>query len=235
MSTPRTDGERSHDSDDYGLSPSGKVSTGRNPPANGAMKGVANGRGQNGMHGGARPKTRGKPVPPYNVNNTSANKTGINGSGNRRTESMRGGEEMSYAKAASNTRWKTKQSKKRKFEKVSPRLSFPLKGKPATSNRDVYLQGLDVGDGNGEDDMLDSVKAYCIRNGITPLFVRIIPVKYDCTRVGCRLTVSEEDFERVIDDEFWPDNVSVREWTYRPRDNRGNGGAGARNPSDNED
>ena len=58
-----------------------------------------------------------------------------------------------------------------------------------------------------------------MENGVTPIFIRIIPVKYDCTRTGCRVTVVEEDFERVLMNDFWPENIRVREWTQRPRDN----------------
>ena len=63
-------------------------------------------------------------------------------------------------------------------------------------------------------------------------FIRIIPVRYDSNRAGCKLTVVEEDFERVLDDEFWPDNITVREWTYRPPDNRDNDDGGATDSSD---
>ena len=97
------------------------------------------------------------------------------------------------------------------------------------------MQGLEVGEGDGDEDMLDSVRAYCTERGITPIYLTIIPVKLDDTRVGCRLTVKEEDYNRVMSEEFWPEDVSVREWTQRPKDNRGNDGAGARPPSDYED
>ena len=226
-----SDGRSSRSSDDDEIPPSGKVTQRGGRRAYGA----ANGGGQNGAQGGAKPKTRGKKPEVVNANNYANAKGNGKSNASRKPTTKKGTGDTSYANVAANTKWKTVQSKKRKFEKVSPKLTFPLKGKPATSNRDVYLQGLDVGNGNGEDDMLDSVKAFCISRGVTPLFVRIIPVKYDCTRVGCRLTVSEEDFERVIDEEFWPEDVSVREWTQRPRDNRGNDAPGPRPPSDNED
>ena len=191
----------------------------------------------NGAYGGARPKTRrGKMSDQGNkTNTTGSNKGNVKSNDNRKQPNKAGTTKSSYASAVATTKWKTMQSKKRKFEKVSPKLTFPLKGKPSTCNRDVYLQGLDVGDGNGSEDMMESVRSYCVDKGVTPLYIRIIPVRYDCTRVGCRLTISEEDFERVMDELFWPDDVSVREWTPKPRDNRGNGEAGARPPSDNDD
>ena len=127
----------------------------------------------------------------------------------------------SYAKVVSENPWTTVQSnsgKKRKFEKVSPKLMFPLKGTASTNVKDVYLQGLDVEDGQTHDDVIDSVRAYCNGNGVKPVFIRIIPVKFDCTRTGCRLTIKIEDFERVMMESFWPELISVREWTPRNRD-----------------
>ena len=141
---------------------------------------------------------------------------------------------MSYAKAVTDNDWKVKQSKKRKFEKVSPRLSFPLKGSVSNTVRDVYLQGLDIEDGQNDDDVADSVREYCNKHGITPVYIRIIPVKYDCTRTGVRLTVKSEDFERVIDESFWPDLITVREWTQRNRDNRQNDNGNGRDVSDDD-
>ena len=193
----------------------------------------ANGGEKSSAHGGARPKTRGKEnVPSGNMNMNASNVKGNSKGGSARGAGKSNG---SYASVAAKQRWETVQNKKRKFEKVSPKRAFPLKGIAATCNRDVYLQGLEVGEGDGEEDMIESVRSYCLERGITPVFIRIIPVKYDCTRVGCRLTVTEEDFERVIDEGLWPDYISVREWTQRPRDNRGNDRGGARPPSDNED
>ena len=220
-----------YDDGEY-IPPSGQVTTQRNRRTEAPTHGDV----QGGAHGGARPKTRGKANAMGNkVNNVVNAKGKARNSDNRKQSAKSGNEKGSYASAVATTQWKTMQSKKRKFEKVSPKLTFPLKGRPTTCNRDVYLQGLDVGDGDGSDDMMESVRSFCVDNGITPVYIRIIPVRYDSTRVGCRLTVREEDFECVMDEFFWPEDVSVREWTPRPRDNRGNGDAGARPPSDNED
>ena len=96
----------------------------------------------------------------------------------------------------------------------------------------MYLQGLDLEGCSDDEEIIDSVREYCRDHGIKPVFIRIIPVRYDSNRAGCKLTVVEEDFERVLDDEFWPDNITVREWTYRPPDNRDNDDGGATDSSD---
>ena len=64
---------------------------------------------------------------------------------------------------------------------------------------------------------------------VIPIYIRLIPVKFDCTRTGCRLTVKEGDYEDVLDDDFWPEDVYAREWR-RNRDNDD----GDRHPSGDE-
>ena len=153
----------------------------------------------------------------YNIGKNVTSKNGAKPKG--KNSSAKNGK--SYAMVVSENPWTTVQSnsgKKRKFEKVSPKLMFPLKGTASTNVKDVYLQGLDVEDGQTHDDVIDSVRAYCNGNGVKPVFIRIIPVKYDCTRTGCRLTIKIEDFERVMMESFWPELISVREWTPRNRD-----------------
>ena len=172
----------------------------------------------------AKQSTRGK-IPNESVKNgnnkPNDKKDGKNGPGNRNRK-QNGKGEMSYANAAKKGEWKTQQSKKRKFEKVSPKASFPLKGIPTTVNRDIYLQGLDVRDRNDEE-LIESVRSYCLNNNVEPTFIRLIPVRYDFTRTGCRLTVRERDFSKVVRNTFWPDNIKAREWTAKPRDNQNNG------------
>ena len=155
----------------------------------------------------------------------------------QKTKANPGKKGKSYAKVAGEGDWLKVQSnsgKKRKFEKVSPKVSFPLKGSASTIVRDVYLQGLKVEDGQTPEDVIDSVRSYCVKNGIKPVFISIIPVKYDCTRTGCRLTIIEEDFERVLMETFWPDLITVREWTARPRDGRQNNGNEGRGQFDDD-
>ena len=57
--------------------------------------------------------------------------------------------------------WPTVQTKKKKYEKVSPKAAFPLKGIPATVNRDIYLQGLHIRSGESVDPVCVSIQASC--------------------------------------------------------------------------
>ena len=184
-----------------------------------------------------RTKSKGNNVHENQGNNAQGTKPRNVSSKNTTTQKAKpdtGKKGMSYAKAVTENDWKVKQSKKRKFEKVSPRLSFPLKGSVSNTVRDVYLQGLDIEDGQNDDDVVDSVREYCNKHGITPVYIRIIPVKFDCTRTGVRLTVKSDDFERVINESFWPDLITVREWTQRNRDNRQNDNGNGRDASDDD-
>ena len=211
-SRPTTRGYGSPDSDDvYALPPSGQAIEARK---------LRNGGGRNNPSnnfGGARPKMRGKgPGGNNNESNVSMYKpaqkpkTGPKDDGKSET--------VSYARVLTGNGWKTVPSKKRKFDKVSPK-SRPLKGIAASNNRDIYLQGLVVGVYESEDDVIESVRVYCIDRGITPVFIRNIPVKFDCTRTGCRLTVRDEDYDDVIMNSFWPEHISARDWTPRVRGN----------------
>ena len=140
-------------------------------------------------------------------------KKGANGNGGKNGASVK--------KVVTRNGWTTVQSKKRKYEKVSLKAAFPLTGIPSTVNRDVCLQGFRIRNGESEEEVMESVRAYCLDRGITPVFIRSIPVKFDCTRTGCRLTIVEEDYERVILNSFWPQNIRTRDWTPRPREDKG--------------
>ena len=221
--SPSSPDNSDHDSqvqDVYQLPPSGQVTE---------QRGRRNGNpraGASGGYGGARPKTRGKPNAAHEGNFHNAK-------GSKKSNMKEN--KASYSKVVTNSGWKTVQSKKRKYDNSSPRNANPLRGIAMTRNRDVYLQGLlldDCGTGSGED-VIDSVKAYCRDRGIKAVYIKLIPVKFDDTRTGCRLTVKEDDFKRVVREEFWPDHIKAREWTQRPRDGYGNDG-GEENTSSDE-
>ena len=123
------------------------------------------------------------------------------------------GESSSYAEMANKNKWNT-QGRKRK--NVDTR-HMSLKGKKTISHREVYVQGLDFQGLSDYADMEALVQKYCKKEGIAVVFIKIIPVKYDKSQVGCKLSVVEEDFERVVDDDFWPEFVNVRPWVYKPK------------------
>ena len=256
--TPEHHANESNDEIDdvYLLPPSGQVSSARAarcdadadamyalPPPNGAAA-SGSGRNQNQRRGNdnskqkdKRPKTKGNTVPDSrNVNGQSKSDNPVPSKNvpKPKVKPNTGKKGMSYAKAVADSDWKIMQNKKRKFEKVSPRNKFPLKGSVSNTVRDVYLQGLAIEDGQNNEDVIESVREYCNKHGITPVFIRIIPVKYDCTRTGVRLTIKSEDFERVMRDTFWPEHITVRQWTPRNRDRRQNDNGDGHEVSDDD-
>ena len=218
--------------DIYKLPPSGQVTERRN-----RQRENNNGTtGAEATRAGAVSKQRGKTqgVVDKTLNNVLNDKKGSKGSNTNRVRNQKGKDDKTYSKVVTNNGWKTVPAKKRKFDNVSPKPTMPLKGIATTVNRDVYLQGLDVGECSDEE-LIESVRSYCIERGITPTYIRIIPVRYDYTRAGCRLTVRESDFNMVIRNNFWPDEIRAREWKPKPRENNENEGRGPRAPSDEED
>ena len=121
--------------------------------------------------------------------------------------------------------WSIADGKGRK-RKVDERR-HSLKGIKTISQRDVYVQGIDYRGLANYTEVENEVKGYCKDNGISLLFIKVIPVKLDNTQVGCKISVKEEDFDRIMSEEFWPEFVTVRPWVFRPKDGRGNGGANA--------
>ena len=126
----------------------------------------------------------------------------------------------SYAGAAKKAPWNTvNYGKKRKATDTKGKR--PLKGTRSVVQRDIYIQGLDFEYMNDYVEMEDTIQEYCRDNGVSVLYMRIIPTKFDRTRLGCKISVKETDFERVMEDDFWPDDVTVREWVRKPRNEDG--------------
>ena len=204
--------------DIYEIPPSGQATGG-----NGVGVSTSNNRG----HGGARPKSLGKNAGNNDKSYKEGNESGkTNAAKGNQKPGNNGGK--TYAKVVTKNGWRP--AKKRRVEKVSPKSAPKLKGKPATRNKDVYVQGLAVDDCEDEDDMIDMVRSYCKAANVVPIYIRLIPVKFDCTRTGCRLTVKECDYDDVLNDDFWPDDVYAREW----RRNKDNDEEGDRHPSGDE-
>ena len=70
------------------------------------------------------------------------------------------------------------------------------------------------------DDMEEAMKIHCRDRGINANFCRVMTNNYGSSTVGCRVNVREEDFNMLLDPEFWPADVEVREWLPRGRDRR---------------
>ena len=163
-------------------------------------------------------KTRGES---YDVNNDTYERS----NGKDQTDSA-----DTYAGAASKPAkydWSIADGQGKKRKADERRHSFTLKGIRTISQRDIYVQGIDYRGLANHTAVENEVKGYCKENGVKLLFIKVIPVKLDNTQVGVKLSVKEEEFDRVLSEEFWPEFVTVRPWVFRPREGRGQGGGNA--------
>ena len=154
--------------DVYALPPSGQVSVNEH-----STRPAEPNKGNSSAFGGARPKTTGKSGGNNTGNNAPKPKPAVpsgSNDGKKQKGKQDSGKPMSYAKAAAtNNDWKTPRTKKRKYERLSPKNSRPLKGIAATVNREVYLQGLSLDGCTDEEEIVVSVRNYCIDRGIKPV------------------------------------------------------------------
>ena len=152
------------------------------PPSGRDSREIDRRQGRNGTNGGAvntrrvaNSKSNGKNTKWSGQSNGKTGKSGTTESNGGKKERGSGN---TYAKIVTKNGWTTV-PKKRKYDSVSPKAAFPLLGIPSTVNRNVYLQGLRMSNGVSEEDVVDSIRMYCIERNITPVFIRIIPVKFD--------------------------------------------------------
>ena len=150
-------------------------------------------------------------------------KNGVNGSDD--TSENSSNEHDSFADVVSRYgRAKIDWNKKRREAVATKKRS--LKGIKSILQREVYIQGLDFNGFASYGEMEELVHDFCMKGGVPVLYMKIIPAKYDRAQVGCKLAVREMDFEKVMDEEFWPEDVSVREWRKKPRNGGGYEGFG---------
>ena len=126
----------------------------------------------------------------------------------------------SYARVVTRNGWKPPQQNKRKRVKSGLRTLPTLRGVQQKKTRDVYVRGLATEDFSTPDDMEEAVKIYCSERGVGANFTLVVTNTYGSSSVGCRVNVNEEDFETIIDPEFWFLDVEVREWFPRGRERK---------------
>ena len=170
----------------------------------GKKDGAAVNKGKSGGNG--QPKKTG--AQKGELPNSSSNDTGGEQSGESDSD------RSTYAQMAGEEPWlpavRNKKNTNAKFRS--------LKGVKATVHREVYVQGLDLQGASDFTEIEGLLNNYCKKSGVKVVFMKIIPVKYDKSQVGCKLSVLSEDFERVLDPNFWPEFVTVRAWRYKNRD-----------------
>ena len=135
---------------------------------------------------------------PMNSNQTNVNAT-ANESGRLHTD-----------RVVTRNGWFT-DNKKRKRTKSSP-LTYPaISGGHTKPYRDVFVRNLKTENYNDPEEMADALQDYCEEREIDVYFVRILNSQFE-GYANVRMTVATSDYETVIGDDFWPENISAREW-----------------------
>ena len=139
-----------------------------------------------------------------------------------RQEGNGGNNQSSYADMANKSKWLVQDSKKPKNTRMSPKSYPPIKGTRLRPHKDVFVRGVDKTEFESPEDLESALQVYCEERGVGTIFVKILTDKYESPTARCRICVFEADWVTVMDPDFWPEDVEVREWFVNPRDRKNN-------------
>ena len=127
---------------------------------------------------------------------------------------------VTYARVVTRSGWNMVPNKKRKRDRSGNKNLPTLRGVKSTVKKILYVQGLDYSLCTCFNDLEDIVYNYCHSRGVTVSDCCTIPKAKSRVEANCKVTVSEADYERLSDPNFWPEDIEVRPWEQRPRRNR---------------
>ena len=138
----------------------------------------------------------------------------------------------SYADAARKEfDWNVMESKRSKRNSSDQNM---LLGARSMAHKEIFVKHLDYSMCSKPADLEGRVKAYCRRKGVYILQARVFE-QSDCNRANCRVSLKEEDLERALDPDFWPQYAVVRSWSEKPQNEQGwnkeNGNVDMYNPA----
>ena len=79
------------------------------------------------------------------------------------------------------------------------------------------MRGLAKDDYNSASDMEDAMRLYCEDKGMKVVYIRAMKDKYKADVANCKIVINECDTARTLDNNFWPDNITVRDWYPKER------------------
>ena len=126
----------------------------------------------------------------------------------------------SYAKVVGKNGWSSIPYGKRRRTRSSPRAIAPLRGAQVKQNRDVYVRGLERMHYKSSEEVEDAVFFYCRDRGVEVLYAKEIKNRFESHIACVKITVSESNMQIVLDEEFWPEDVEVRQWYQNNRSRR---------------
>ena len=113
----------------------------------------------------------------------------------------------------------------------SPNIQANLKGVKFEPSKYVYVKNIYLDVNDTEADVKEKVRSFVIDNGVRIMNIQVIANKYCEDSVGCKIRIPLRQLSTVLSRNFWPDDMSCREWTDRRNERRRD----QSNNSDNND
>ena len=149
---------------------------------------------------------------PYPSNNGARPKTGNNGRGTTVPQTRDPPRRIVTRNGWFQEGRKPPEPKKRKRSTSGPISYPPISGGQYKSHQDVFVRDLVSSTYNTPEEMSDAIQDYCEERGVGVFFIRIMRNQFDDNLANIKLTVAMADYETVVEDGFWPENVFAREW-----------------------
>ena len=89
----------------------------------------------------------------------------------------------------------------------------PIKRAAPTKNKELYVRGMSCANFKLHKDLEEAVRWYCKDRNIYTVHQRVIMYNKDNDSVGIKVVVRGADVEKFMSRGFWPDGISVREWS----------------------
>ena len=125
-------------------------------------------------------------------------------------------EKTSYAEVASDGEWNTQGGRN---NGKSRKRDYPgIKSAPLNKNRELYIRGMSCADYRAYKDLEEAVKWYCKERKVNTIHQRVIVYNKENDSVGLKVVVRESDVENISSRGFWPEGITIRNWSdEKPR------------------
>ena len=112
--------------------------------------------------------------------------------------------------------------KKRNLQKRDKAKERKLTGVRQEESIELYARNIKKLPNESLKDIADMVSRYCQKVGVRVMDARTITNKVCKDTVGCKIRIPLRYAEDVLQDRFWPNEVTCRKWAQRPRVERDN-------------
>ena len=118
----------------------------------------------------------------------------------------------SYADKVTKYEWKTATGNK--GNEKGKKGSYPaIKSAATARNKEMYVRGMSCSDFRVYRDLEEAVKLYCREREVVTIYQRVIMYNKENDSVGIKVVIRETDVAKFSAKGFWPEGISVREWS----------------------